>query len=182
MIKYVFFYATLTDIGPTLRMLENYEPIKFVETGIRPSPNFEIYFKSSDLPNFSIAEASSSTSCTTYMVSPRDVKNKLHPIRTKDGRKLWSLRNGDNEDSVLLALGGLSRTGALLEGQMATLQGTISAQRLMSRFLSALKRRDFRLLQGCWIGPAALLMLKAGARLTQTEQAPRECDIRWPGA
>ena len=178
--KRILFFATPTDIVPVLKRFEANAPLKFVEMGNLPTPNRAIYLESSDIPNPGISTHERGGGSQSYMVSHRDTKNHMHAFVGRKGEKRWSLDNSDNNETVILTMAGLWKTGTLLPGTMDTLHETPVAQQLMKWFLSALKQEGFTKVRDWWLGKEALEMLKAGKRLTTTaEQSPPEFDLKW---
>jgi hypothetical protein len=116
------------------------------------------------------------------MVSYRDTKNHMRAYLSRNGEKRWSLDNGNNQETVILNMAGLWKTGTLLPGSMSTLHEAPVAQQLMKWFHSALKHEGFTKIREWWIGKEALEKLRSGKRLTTTaEQSPPEFDLKLPG-
>lgn len=179
--KRLLFFATPVDIGPVLRRFESNAPLKFIETGTLSTPKRAIYLEASQIPDPGIATHETGSLSKGYMISYRDTKNHMDVSVTRKGEKRWSLFNADNEESVILGMAGLWKTGTLLPGNIATLHQTPAAQQLMKWFLSALKREGFTKVREWWLGPDAMEMLKAGKRLTVTaEQSPPAFDLKLP--
>jgi len=59
-------------------------------------------------------------------VSHQDTKNHMYTFVGSGGQRRWMVSNGDKEESVLLTLAGLWKTGTLLPGTMSTLHKTPS--------------------------------------------------------
>ena len=179
--KYVFFFATSSDIVPALKNFEANKPLKFVDPEIKTTPHRAIYFNSSDIPSLGIATAPSGSWSDSYIVSYRDVKNHMHAFVDNYGQKRWMINNGDNPDSVMLTLAGVWKTGTLLPGNICTSHQAGVAQQLMRCFLLALKEASFVQLDIYWLGPEALEMLKAGRRLAKNAEAsPPQFDLQLP--
>jgi len=82
-----------------------------------------------------------------------------------------------NPDSTVFRLGGLHAENVLVAGEIATLgesQPAVELHRLMVRTVT----RGFRRVQAFWLGPEALALLEAGARLTVDVQSPRLYDLQ----
>lgn len=177
--KRVFFFATPADIVPVLSRFEANAPLKFVEMGNLTTPNRAIYLESSQIPDPGIATHETGGQSKAYLVSHRDTKNNMHSFVGRQGERRWTVENGDNEESAILTMAGLWKTGTLLPGSMATLHEKPVAQQLMKWFQSALKAESFTKVDVWWLGPEALDMLKAGKRLTTTaEQSPPAYDLK----
>jgi hypothetical protein len=179
--KQILFFATPADIEPVLRRFEANASLKFVEMGTLSTPNRAIYLEASQIPNPGIATHETGSRSQGYMVSLRDTKNHMEVSTIRGGEKRWNLFNAHNEETVVLGMGGLWKTGALLPGNMATLHQTPVAQQLMKWFLTALKQDGFTKVREWWLGPEAMEKLRAGKRLTTTaEQSPPEFDLQLP--
>ncbi|MEO8374367.1 MAG: hypothetical protein ABI471_04025 [Sphingomonas bacterium] len=179
--KQIFFFATPSDIERVLRRFEANTPLKFVEMGTLSTPNRAIYLEASQIPDPGIATHETGSLSKGYMVSYRDTKNHMDASVTRKGEKRWNLFNADNEEAVILGMGGLWKTGTLLPGNMATLHQTPVAQQMMKWFLSALKQEGFTKVREWWLGQEAMEMLKARKRLTTTaEQSPPDFDLKLP--
>jgi hypothetical protein len=177
--KHVLFFATPTDIVPVLRRFESNTPLKFVETGTVSTPNRAIYLDSSEIPDPGIATHETGSLSQGYMVSNRDTMNHMRASVTKKSEKQWNLFNSDNEETVVLTVAGVWKTGTLLPGSIATLHQTPVAQQLMKWFQFALKQEDFTRIREWWLGREALEMFRAGKRLTTTaEQSPPQFDLK----
>lgn len=179
--KRIFFFVTPADIIPVLNRFEKNAPLKFVEMGNLTTPNRAIYLESTQIPSPGVATHETGSISQGYMVSCRDTKNNMHTFVGRMGENCWSLENGENEDTVILTMAGVWKTGTLLPGNMSTLHQTPVAQQLMKWFLSSLKQEGFAKVREWWLGREAMEMLKAGKRLTTTaEQSPPEYDLKLP--
>ena len=177
--KQILFFASPADIKSLLLIFEANASLKFVEMGTFSTPNRKIYLESSQIPNPGIATHETGSRSQGYMVSLRDTKNHMEVSTIKNGEKRWNLFNAHNEETVILVMGGIWKTGTLLPGSMATLHQNPAAQQLMKWFLAALKQDDFTKVREWWVGREAMEMLKAGKRLTTTaEQSPPEFDLQ----
>lgn len=179
--KQILFFATPADIELVLRRFEANAPLKFVEMGTLSTPNRAIYLEASQIPNLGIATHETGSRSQGYMVSLRDTKNHLEVSTTRSGEKRWNLFNAHNEETVILGMGGLWKTGTLLPGSIVTLHQSPVAQHLMKWFMMALKQEGFTKVREWWLGREAVEMLRAGRRLTTTaEQSPPEFDLKFP--
>ncbi len=155
--------------------------MKFVEMGNLNTPNRSIYLSSSEIPHPGYSTHESGVSSAAFMVSHQDTKNHMNAFCGNKGERRWTLDNCDNEETVILRLGGLWSDEIVIEGLMDTLHTENSvAQGLMKWFQSALRREGFNKIDGRWVGSEALAMLNAGKRLTQAEQSPRQFDLKAP--
>lgn len=179
MMRRIFFFATPEDVVPVLTRFEAGEPLKYVALGDFTTPNRSIYLQASDIPDPGIATHETGSASMGYMVSLRDTTNHMQRFIGKKGEHRWSLNNGDNEETVMLTMAGLWEDGTLLPGLMDTLHQTPVAQRLMRKFIAALKQESFVRLDIWWVGKSAMSMLQAGRRLaTSAVQSPPQFDLK----
>ena len=180
--KYIFFFATPSDIIPVLRRFESDAPLKFVESGTFSTPCWDTYLEASQIPAPGIATHETGNLSKGYLVSRQDVEDRPRVYFINSGEKRWSLDNGSNLETVVLVLAGLWKAQMLLPGNMATLHNTPAAQQLMKWFLSALKKEGFYKIGINWLGKEAMEMLGAGMRLTEAEQSPSQYDLKLPAS
>ena len=177
--KRIHFFSTPADIIPALRRFEANAPLKFVETSNLTSPERDIYLESQQIPSPGISTHETGNSSVSYMVSLRDTKNNVHTFIGHGGEKRWTLDNSDNEETVILTMAGLWKEEMLLPGLMDTMHETPISQQLMKWFVAALKAEGFTKVDNWWLGKEAMMMLKAGKRLSTTaEQSPPEFDLK----
>ncbi len=150
--KRIFFFATPSDIMPVLRKFESGRPLKFVELGNLITPNRAIYLNSCEIPDSGIATHETGHASAAYMVSDRETKNHMNKFVGEEGEYRWTLDNSDNEETVILTMGGLWDDNTLLDGLMDTLHQTPVAQSLMKLFASSLKQEGFTKIKLWWVG------------------------------
>jgi hypothetical protein len=179
--KRIFFFATPIDAAALLDRFEDNAPLKFIEMGNLETPSRETHTKSSKIPNIGISTNETGSGSKSYLVTYRDSEVHINNFIGTYGENRWSLSNGENENTVILTLAGIWRTGTLLPGNMSTLHETKQAQKLMRSFLSSLEKERFIKIELWWVGPEAMKMLKNGKRLSTTaQQSPSDYDLRIP--
>lgn len=177
----VLFFATPNDISPALAEFEAGLSLKFVETGITSNPNRAIYLESDEIPEPGLATHETASRSKAYLVSHRETRNHTRSETRPNGQKRWDVRLADNEEAVLLSLGGLWTTGTLLPGIMDDMHGNAVTKELIKAFSTALKKQGFKKVRSWWVGPEAMQMLKEGKRLATTaEQSPAAYDLGLP--
>lgn len=174
----IFFYAAPSDIKPVLKIFEAVEPLQFVETGNFSTMERLIYINSDDLPSPGVATNSSSAGSVAYLVARDGTEMFQREIDGMRNTKRWVLSAGENETSVTLTMAGLWKDNFLLQGSMTSMHDTELSQGLMKRFLASIKKVKFQKIDLSWIGAEALDMLKAGARLTQSEMSSPQHHVR----
>lgn len=175
------FFATPDDTGELLRKFEADAPLKFVEMGQLNHPNRPIYLTSFGIPELGIATHETASMSQAFLVSNRDTKNHM-TIETFGGKtKVWNLFSAQNEEAVVLSLGGLWTDGSLLPGSLDAVHSNNTTKRLIKRFREAIKVAKFEKVDKYWVGPVAMKMLESGKRLATTAiQSPAEWDLKLP--
>jgi hypothetical protein len=83
----------------------------------------------------------------------------------------------NNPDSTVLWPGGMHGSDVLISGRIATTGLTSAAKELQREMIRAVTK-DFRRIGTFWLGPDALRLFEAGARLTMATQMPSSYDLR----
>lgn len=176
--KKIQFFATTGDILPVLREFERGAPLKYIQSGRFFTPNPPIFLTSFGLPDPGKATHESAIGNVTYLVSHRGTKNVMQPRTLTNGEKCWDIFPVDNEEAVVLSLGGMWTTGTLLPGRMEAMHQNAVTKGLISDFSAALKKEGFKKVRQWWVGPESMEMLKKGKRLATTaEQSPPNMDL-----
>jgi hypothetical protein len=81
-----------------------------------------------------------------------------------------------NPGTVVLRLGGKYLDSAVISGMVGTVKDDRTARELLKAFSDEIQRR-FTAIKGCWVGPSALSLLRAGSRLTNSATAHFEYDL-----
>ena len=108
-------------------MLHRFEanaPLQFAQHGKRPQPTRPVYSTYLDLPGVGIATHGTGLFSPNYVVAFQGAKYILNTFKDNNDEQQWLLTNGDNQETVLLTVAGLWKTGTLLPGVMSTLHTT----------------------------------------------------------
>ena len=151
--------------------------LKYTRTGNRLQPDFEEYERGEDIPGIGTASDDSSMSCETFLIARRAAVVHVRRIDAEGGVNRYCVDQLINPDSVALTPSGVWTDGTLLSGRVATCSASLISQDLMKAFRVAIRKR-FTSLKPYWLGPQALVRLKAGARLTDDVRSPRTFDFQ----
>lgn len=175
------FYATKQDLVPILVGAESAEPLKYVLMGRFLTPTIQSYSRWDDIPNLGVASSSSAIGCTSFLVCEPELAINLDIVNQSDGVRSYHINQLYNPDTITFLTGGLWKSEILLYGRFATVSASFSktAKRLMQRFDYQV-RKHFVKIDGYYVGPEGVEMLKQGKRLAMAEQTPKEFDLKLP--
>lgn len=172
----IFFFATRDDLLPVFEAVEGEAPLQYVRTGNELSPDFETFHRGADITNLGKADHDSASSCEQFLVTLTDVSIRIRQITGIGGIPRYCMDQEINPDTVRLIPAGIWGGDFLFRGGVDTISKSAIAQGLMKRFYAAIRKR-FTKVSAFWVGPEALALLRAGKRLTDAAQCPREFDL-----
>jgi hypothetical protein len=173
--KQINFFASGGDLLPVLEAVEREVPLKYVLMGQFPKKEFESFSSGIEIPYLGQSTTESASSGRSFLVAGRAVPIDVRPIKTTFGIR-YSLDQLGNPDTVTLSPGGRWGEDVVLNGRVATVSDSPSAQERMKVFNRAIKKH-FGKIKAFYVGPEASILLDAGKRLTAAEQSPREFDL-----
>lgn len=170
------FFSTGPDLLPLLLAVEAGRRLKYVVADWSHVPRTQSYASARDIPDLGRARGESAILCSTFLVMDADTPVVPREIRQYNGIVRYSFDPLLNPDSVALRPGGIWKEDILLSGTVGTASDTRPSQSLMRLFRTEVRRR-FARVKAFWVGTEARAMLRAGKRLTDAEQCPREYDL-----
>jgi hypothetical protein len=129
------------------------------------------------LPNLGVAPSGDAVHEPAFLVMNRGTTVVVREVAQQKGGLKFAVDQLDNPDSTVFQSCGLHQGMVLIAGRIATTGATSEAldlHRLMVRTVT----KEFRRVQSYWLGPEALALFHAGARLTAAVQSPRTFDLR----
>jgi len=177
--KHVLFFATKEDIVPILLLVEANGPLKYERKGNFLKADIDsicIFNSGVEIPTLGRATANSSHACETYLVADSGTPITLNFLRGNNGVERVSVDQRLNPDTVTFTAGGVWNEEILLHGRVATASESDTAQTLIKRFQSAIKKH-FTKVRAFYVGPQAMESLARGVRLTISAQSPRSIDL-----
>jgi len=175
------FFAIRDDIVPVLEAVERKQVLKYVRAGRFLTSTPDLYSRGSEIPDLGLAARDSAIACQSFLVCAPEMLVEIEPVDQYDGVRSYHIDQLRNPNTITFSSGGLWAEDVLLYGRFATVSASFSdyARRLMNRFRDELGKR-FDRVQGSYVGPRAMELLKAGKRLTIAQQSPREFDLSLP--
>jgi hypothetical protein len=104
---------------------------------------------------------------------------RVSAVDQSDGIRSFHIDQLYNQDTMTFSPGGLWRSNILLYGRFHAIYSSSfkAAKQLVGKFNYQF-RKHFTKIGVYYVGPAAQVLLKNGARLTIAEQSPRDFDLR----
>ena len=168
---------------PGISAFEAKWKVKYVRTGLQPSPDIETYYSALNLPGLGFAAAGDVSSNTGYYVLPIEADVVVEHVLQHDGQILHRANQKDNPSAFLLRPGGCYEDKrwhdgrVLIGGDMGTLSTAEDAHTYYRAFARAFTK-GFTTISDVWnqkwsVGPEALILLDTGVRLiTRNLSAP----------
>lgn len=172
----ILFFALKDDLLPLLEAVERHGPLKYIRTGIYREPTYDVAHRGADLPSLGKATSESAITSQSFLVCEPVVRVKVRPVDLHSGGTNYHIDQLVNPDTVIFTPGGLWTEEILLYGRFATASLSGPAKHLMTRFRHQIKKHFVRV-KAYHVGPNALVLLKAGKRLTIAQQSPPDMDL-----
>lgn len=171
------FFTTRADIVRIAEAVDACMELRFTQTGNETHPDLTIFVGMASIPRLGQPQSGNLAGAVRYLVTnPRERVN-VRVIETTRGQRRYLVDQLVNPDSVVFSGGGEYGTSLVLQGEVGTASKTEVAKHIMNVFRKALRKYCVRI-QDCWIGPEALTRLDRGDRLTCSEHASAELDLR----
>jgi hypothetical protein len=174
--RHIQFFAVKQDILRVLQAVESDGSLQYVRTGNRLSPDFEKFLCGADIPGLGIADQETGGVCKSFLVTKTTVPITVRELKGDSGIQRYLMDQLLNPDTVTLTPAGLWSEDILLQGVVGTASDSAVSQGLMKKFNSGFKK-SFTKVQWSFVGSEALVLLKAGKRLTDAAQSPPEFDL-----
>ena len=135
------------------------------------------YSSGLSLPNLGRSSSGEHLGEPRYLVVPAGTDIVPIPVRQRSGRLLYAIDPREISGSLIFHPGGLYGAGALISGEVgASVDDVLSRQ--MQRIFQSEFFREFRRIWDYHVGPEAVRLLSAGARLTPGVKWSREADLK----
>jgi hypothetical protein len=158
-------YATPEDWLNLVASVSSKRSLKLVKMGLFATPIVEVLDDPRKLEPFA-----------GYLVLDKASEVSTRAIAQRNGDIKHAVDQLDNASSVVLNVGGMADHERLVAGQLGTVRAEQAAQELYTLFAREIKKQ-FVKVKSYYVGPQALRLLDAGARLTPTRKSPQEYDL-----
>ena len=174
------FFATASDLLPGLARFEQLHPVQYVETGLFDVRATRVWSSGSAIPNLGRAPSGQAITESTFLVMLRQSQLAIREVPQRAGGVKFAIDQLENPDSTVFWPGGLFAPDVLVSGRIATIGATDTARILQKAMVQSVTRK-FRRIGMFWLGPDAVKLFEAGARLTTSVKNPPEYDLRIEG-
>lgn len=173
----IVFYATARDLDSVLLPLEAEEPLQYTLMGLFEAKKPLSYLSHTNIPEFGRATHPTAAANPSYLLSLQGTKIRIREVPQKVGGVFFSIDQFWNENTVVLRPGGRYGNNVILCGMIGTVSQSAASKALYSFVVKPL-RKDFLKKQEFFVGPEALDVWNAGARLTIGASSPPEFDLK----
>jgi hypothetical protein len=174
------FFATASDLLPGLARFEQLHPVQYVESGLFDIRTPRVWSSGSAIPNLGRAPSGQAITEPAFLVMFRQSPVVVRDVPQRAGGVKYAVDQLENPDSTVIWTGGLFSPAVLVSGSVATIGATDTA-RTLQKDMARTVTRGFRRIGVYWLGPDAVKLFEAGARLTWSVQSPPEYDLRIEG-
>ena len=171
------FFALRSDLLLVLESIEAKKPLKYVLAGMSSTPDIEEWSRGCALPGLGHADGEQTLSCRAFLLTYREIPIKTWRSEQLNGKIRFDIDQGLNPDSIRLIPAGEWKGKIIIAGVFDTASKSPISQSLMRAVIRATKEH-FTKVRAFWVGPAALIQLRSGGRLTFAEQSPPMYDLR----
>jgi hypothetical protein len=173
-------FATASDLLSGLARFEQLHPVQFVETGLFDIRTPRVWLSASAIPSLGRAPSGQAITEPAFLVMFRQNPLVVDDVPQRAGGVKFAVDQLKNPDSTVFWPGGFHSPEVLVSGRIATIGATDTAKTLQKDMVRTVTR-GFRRIGMFWLGPDAMKLFEAGARLTTSVQSPPEYDLRIEG-
>lgn len=172
------YFCTRNDLLNILSRVESTSPLQYTETGTFESHTFLSFESCTAIADLGIADQPTGSVCRSYLMMERGYTPHSRLIATIHGNR-YCMDQLVNHDSVVLTPAGCWKESVLLQGVVGTASKSAASLSLLKLVKASLLTSCLKV-QGRFVGTEALEKLRAGWRLTISEQSPSQFDIARP--
>ncbi len=151
--------------------------MRYARTGLFDSRAPTEFIAGAGLPNLGLAPSGDAVHEPAFLVISRDSAVVVEEVPQRKGGLKFAIDQHHNPDSTVFQPGGLHEDNVLIAGGIATIGATPAALALHQLMVREVTK-GFRRVQSYWLGPEALALFQAGARLTAGVRRPELYDLR----
>ena len=171
-----YFFATRDDLLAGFARFEAAGARLYVEAGVFDAPTCRRFTSGADLPDLGSAPSGDDVREPRYLVLPAGYEVSLRSRRINDGRLRFYADPQSAPEAAVFWPGGAYDSQTLIAG--AITPGATAESRALSSLMVRLFTKGFRRVNMFWLGPNALALFDAGARLTKAISMSRNYDLR----
>jgi hypothetical protein len=143
------------------------------------TPEVSLFASALSILNFGLVDSGIATLAERYLVVPGNEPIHVRSVAQYDGSVKYAIDQLSNPRTVTVQPGGLFKDQCVIAGSIGTGSDDPVSISLYRLFAREIKKR-FVFIKPFWVGPEALHLLRAGARLTEDIRQPPEWDLRPP--
>lgn len=176
--KQAFFFATLSDITPILKSMDEIFPANYYRVGLFDEKNTQRYKSALELPDLGSTPFGDWNYTSKFLVMPQEQLLTIREVPQRAGGLKYAIDQALNPISVIISLGGKHQTkeDILVAGKIGTITDTLFSLDYFKKFVSQL--RKFKKVGSFYVGKEAEEKLRNGWRLVTDDGRPKEYDLK----
>lgn len=175
-LKELLFFATILDLEPHFKALEDHYELQYFETGLFDSEIPIQYESIFDTPSIGYASSGDWIRDKKLLIVPKTNNLSIRSILQKKGDVKYAIAPSANPISVYLQLGGIWDSNSLIAGKFGcetNYDFTSDIYKFVSSFL-----KKFPKISRFYVGDDAYEKLQKGWRLTTNVKSPLVYDLK----
>lgn len=175
--KQILFFATSIDLIEIIKSMEATTDIIFYEMGLFNEPSITCYKTVSEIPNFGICVEGDWNKDRRFLVMPATMPLKIREIPQRKGGIKYAVDALENQVSICFQFGGIFQDNALIPGSCDATFLTDFSEHIF-KFFSLKVKRDFKKIEGYYVGKDGLEKLQLGWRLVTNVKLSKDFDLK----
>ena len=175
--KQTMFFTTLNDIKEIMKTTEELFSLKYYKKGLLDSPTFPKYDSILDVPDLGNPKFGDWNYNDIYLVIPKYLDLNIQEIPQRKGGTKYTIDPPINPTSILINIGGIYSENIIVAGKVGTVSNDDFSITLYKTISSKIKKQ-FKQIDGFYVGNEAMEKLKEGWRLVTNEKLDKGFDLR----
>lgn len=173
------YFATLADIEPILKMMEDSFQLQYFKTGLFDESGIVHYNSIFEKMDIGFTDKANWMSDDNFLVIPRNLILNVRDVPQKKGGIKYAVDQSTNMKSICIQLGGIyvKKDKVLVAGKLSTIAEESTSLELYGFFSKKIKKA-FRKIEEFNVGKEAEEKLHSGWRLVLDERRKEEYDLK----
>lgn len=175
--KQIYFYGVQGDLFKIIESLESIFEIKYAQAGLlneKPSCILSLS-NNSEVGNVKYGNWNFNPK---FLILPKDKELKIRSVEQKKGGIKYAVDQMENDDSVVIYLGGTYQNTAIIASKIATLKDSKFAKDILIHVSNYMKN-NFNNVKGFFVSSIAVDKSTEGYRLTTDVDSHVDYDLIW---
>ncbi len=176
--KQIFFFGLKEDLISIIKFIESNFEIKYVSAGLKDEIPFCIDTLFEDMSNIGNVKYGDWNHNEKYLILPKTKDLVIEDIPQRKGGIKYAIDQKENNESVVLFLGGQHKDNAIIASKIGTISETEFSKNIF-KFASKYIKKHFKKINKFYVGTEALKKSRQeGVRLTTDVNSSLEYDLK----